>query len=65
MIDDALSSDRLIGMIQPQPGEGGYRGAVTDEPVLYTIGCAGRLTGFAESDDGRCAYRCLSVPGRD
>lgn len=53
MIDDALATDRLIGMIQPQPGEGGYRGAGTDEPDLYSVGCAGRLSGFAESDDGR------------
>jgi len=53
MIDDALATDRLVGMIQPQPGDDGYKGAGTDAPVLYSIGCAGRLTGFAESDDGR------------
>lgn len=42
MVDDALKTrSRMIGMIQPL-GEG-----------LHTIGCAGRLTSFTETDDGR------------
>jgi hypothetical protein len=57
MVDDALASrDRLIGMIQPrEPGsEGMTRGGVTPPPPpLYTTGCAGRLTSFRETDDGR------------
>ena len=45
MLDDALKTPhRLIGMIQPQ-GDGG-RG-------LQAIGCAGRVTGFSETEDGR------------
>lgn len=48
MIDDALRSERLIGMIQPEPETA--RSAV---PGLYKIGCAGRITQFAESGDGR------------
>lgn len=46
MIDDAISGDRLIGMIQPSPLRAGAR-------ELAPIGCAGRLTGFTETDDGR------------
>lgn len=47
MIDDCLKTPhRLIGMIQP-------RGTPTGEARLQAIGCAGRLTGFAETDDGR------------
>jgi Lon protease-like protein len=46
MLDDTLkSSHRLIGMIQPVDGAGPER--------LHTIGCAGRLTAFSETDDGR------------
>jgi Lon protease-like protein len=47
MIDSAIASDRLIGMIQP------LAGARAEEPRLYEIGCAGRLTHFSETGDGR------------
>jgi uncharacterized protein len=47
MIDSAIASDRLIGMIQP------LAGARAEEPRLYEIGCAGRLTHFRETGDGR------------
>ena len=44
MLDDVLKTKhRLIGMIQPQ-------GARDD---LYAIGCAGRVTSFAETEDRR------------
>lgn len=47
MIDSAIASDRLIGMIQPLPG------TRAEESRLYEIGCAGRLTHFSETGDGR------------
>jgi hypothetical protein len=48
MIEDALKTDgRLIGMIQPNPIPG------RDGPGLQTIGCAGRITQFSETEDGR------------
>lgn len=50
MADDALGAGRMIGMVQPlefQPDP------VPEDSALYTIGCAGRITAFAESDDGR------------
>ena len=44
MLDDVLkTSHRLIGMIQPLEG--------LDD--LHKIGCAGRVTSFAETEDGR------------
>ena len=49
MIDDALRGDRIIGMIQPDVR---HTGSI-DRPVLYKIGCAGRITQLAESGDGR------------
>jgi Lon protease-like protein len=52
MTRDALGGERLIGMIQPsdpqrEPGLGGMN------PPVYPVGCAGRITQFAETDDGR------------
>lgn len=47
MMDDVLKTpSRLIGMVQPYdaPGEDGK---------LHRIGCAGRVTAFSETEDGR------------
>ncbi|MEE8271962.1 MAG: LON peptidase substrate-binding domain-containing protein [Alphaproteobacteria bacterium] len=53
MVDAALATDRLIGMVQPvTPGGPGVEGAVAAPPV-YRTGCAGRVTSFDETDDGR------------
>ncbi|MFC0634759.1 LON peptidase substrate-binding domain-containing protein [Brevundimonas balnearis] len=46
MIDDAMAGDRLIGMIQPSGGP-------KTLPSLTPVGCAGRITSFAETSDGR------------
>lgn len=52
MIEDALASPgRLIGMIQPV-AEKDER-LIADGVRLYNIGCAGRITQFAETGDGR------------
>ena len=48
MLDDTLkTSHRLIGMIQPREVPG------SNQARLQSIGCAGRLTGFSETEDGR------------
>lgn len=47
MTQDALCTDRLIGMIQPQEEE------ETGSPCLHRTGCVGRITSFSEADDGR------------
>jgi Lon protease-like protein len=49
MTQDSLAAGRMFGMIQPDPGA--PRGP--NGPGLYRIGCLGRLTSFAETDDGR------------
>jgi Lon protease-like protein len=62
MVEDALGKGRLIGMIQPSVEEEG------ENPPLYSVGCAGRITSFNEVDDGRllivltgvCRFRVLS-----
>lgn len=43
MIEDVMKTpERFLGMIQPNGGRG-----------LHRIGCAGRLTAFSETEDGR------------
>jgi len=47
MVDDTLKTQgRLIGMIQPRETPSGA-------DRLHSIGCAGRLTAFSETEDGR------------
>ena len=46
MIDDAMAGDRIIGLIQPAGGPARL-------PSLTAVGCAGRITSFAETSDGR------------
>lgn len=47
MLDDTLkTSSRLIGMVQPFDTPNG-------EDALHSIGCAGRVTQFSETEDGR------------
>jgi uncharacterized protein len=46
MVDHALRTDRLIGMIQPNPDKG-------DMGPLFPVGCVGRITQLAETGDGR------------
>lgn len=47
MVDDAMASERVIGMVQTR------RGGDRALPLLQTVGCAGRITSFAETSDGR------------
>ncbi|GGH27661.1 ATP-dependent protease [Cribrihabitans marinus] len=48
MLDDTLKTpQRLIGMVQPDAGRDG------SAKRLHAIGCAGRVTQFSETEDGR------------
>ena len=46
MVDDAMKADRIIGMVQPKK---------TNQtiPILYNVGCAGKISSFNETEDGR------------
>lgn len=58
MVDDALrDGHRLIGMIQPDL----THSASEDKPELFHVGCAGRITQFAESGDGRYILELTGV----
>lgn len=56
MIDAALKGDRLIGMIQPSEHEDKVL-----KPALSKVGCAGRITGFRETEDGRLLITLTGV----
>lgn len=56
MVLDALGSGRLIGMVQPR------QGSEAGDPVpVYRVGCAGRITFFQESSDGRLLIQLTGV----
>jgi Lon protease-like protein len=46
MIDDAMSGQRLVGMVQTA-------GGARTRPTLAGVGCVGRITAYAETGDGR------------
>ena len=46
MIDDVMKHERIIGMVQPKEVN-------NKNPKLYDIGCAGKVTSFHETEDGR------------
>jgi Lon protease-like protein len=50
MVTDALSGDRIIGMVLLQPGyEADYEG----RPAVFRVGCAGVITHAEPIDNGR------------
>ena len=46
MVNDSMKTNRIIGMVQPKNQK-------KNTPELYSIGCAGKITNFNETDDGR------------
>lgn len=47
MVAAALAQDHLIGMVQPRAESEG------EAPSVHRIGCAGRITSYSETADGR------------
>ena len=50
MTEDAMAGDRMIGMIQPRRREEIADG---DHPDVFETGCAGKISSFSETGDGR------------
>ena len=46
MINDAMKGSKIIGIIQPKKQN-------QTIPSLYNIGCAGKITNYNKTDDGR------------
>ncbi|MBO3758199.1 LON peptidase substrate-binding domain-containing protein [Ciceribacter sp. L1K22] len=67
MIDAAIATDRLIGMVQPSLTETSEGETASQRPPLATVGCIGRITALSETGDGRyiislsgiCRFRLL------
>ncbi|MGE5819262.1 MAG: LON peptidase substrate-binding domain-containing protein [Deltaproteobacteria bacterium] len=56
MVEDALATDRVFGMIQPFVPREDNRplpGAEKESPDLYKIGCAGHIEEWEKLSDGR------------
>ena len=61
LVDHALASDRLIGVVQPAPEAGDAESPKGRSFPLRSVGCAGRLFSFTESDDGRVVIALAGV----
>lgn len=48
MVQAALATDHLLGMVQPRSAD-----ASGEHPDVHRIGCAGRITSYSETNDGR------------
>ena len=48
MINDSMKSNKIIGMIQPRNSNN-----QNNTSELHEIGCAGKITSFRETEDGR------------
>jgi uncharacterized protein len=57
MAEDALRGKRLIGMVQPNESAAPARGG----PAIHSVGCAGKITQFAETGDGRLLITLTGV----
>ena len=67
MIDDAMKGNRIIGIVQPK------KSGDLKKPNLYEVGCAGKITSFNETEDGRylivingiCRFKIISEEKHD
>ena len=55
MVNDALRSNRFIGMIQPEATNS------LEASALYKVGCVARITHFNEVGDGRYSITLTGV----
>jgi Lon protease-like protein len=58
MVQDCLGQGRLIGMVQPSDCSDLDFG---HEPEIFDTGCVGRVSTFAETDDGRIMITLTGV----
>lgn len=61
LVDDVLAGERIIGLVQPHPSAGVSESPPGKSVPLAHVGCAGRLTSYAEGDDGRVRIALTGV----
>ncbi len=59
MIDDVIAGDRIIGIVQPVGSE--EESPASKSHPLRQTGCAGRLSAFSETEDGRVLITLTGV----
>lgn len=57
MVEDSLGAGRMFGMVQGDPALPRRGG----DPQLYRVGCLGRVSSFAEAEDGRMLITLTGV----
>ena len=48
MVNDVMKSNKFIGMVQPKIKKNNQ-----SPPIVYEVGCLGKITSFNETNDGR------------
>jgi uncharacterized protein len=61
LVDHALAGNRLIGVVQPAPEAGNAESPQGKSFPLRRVGCVGRITSFAENEDGRVVISLSGV----
>lgn len=61
LLDHVISSNRVLGIIQPQATDQDEESPQGGDVPLKDIGCAARVTGFQELDDGRLMISLTGV----
>jgi Lon protease-like protein len=61
LVDFALASDRLIGVVQPGNETGDGESPRGKSFSLRRVGCVGRITAFNENDDGRVMISLFGI----
>jgi hypothetical protein len=61
LLDDALATDRLIGIVQPTDAAADGESPPGKDFPLRQVGCVGRITSFTEGDDGHYMITLVGV----
>jgi len=61
LVDHALANDRLMGVVQPGPDTGVAESPEGKDVPLRAIGCAGRITAFNETEEGRLVISLTGI----
>jgi len=61
LVDHALAGDRLMGVVQPAPEAGNAESPAGKSFPIRRVGCAGRISSFTESDDGRVVISLAGI----
>ena len=61
LVDHALAGDRLMGVVQPAPEAGNAESPAGKTFPIRRVGCAGRISSFTESEDGRVVISLAGI----